>query len=272
MVTPELSNFASSVADAARQVTLQPPDAPIEVENKGSAALFDPVTEADRTAEQAMRRLIEDAYPDHGLAGEELGTKAGSSRYSWSLDPIDGTRSFACGLPTWTTLIALLDHGQPVLGIIDAPRLDERYVGDGNMAWCQSAETRTPLQCSGCTELEQARFSTTDPSLFSGAAEGAFTALRRAVRMTRYGHDGYAYARLAAGTLDLVVECALRPHDYAALIPVVRGAGGVFGDWTGGTDFAAGQVIAAATPQLYQAAVEVIRAGLPASAAGEAPR
>lgn len=272
MVTPELSNFASSLADAARLVTLRSPAGTVAVENKADGGLFDPVTEADRSAEQAMRRLVEEAYPDHGLTGEELGTKAGTSPYSWSLDPIDGTRSYACGLPTWTTLIALLEDRHPVLGIIDAPRLDERYVGDGAAAWCESAETRTPLRCSDCTELQQARFSTTDPFLFGGAAEAAFTALRRAVRMSRYGHDGYGYARLAAGTLDLVVECALRPHDYAALIPIVRGAGGVFGDWTGGTDFAAGEVIAAATPQLYRAAVDVIQAARPASAAGEAPR
>ncbi len=272
MIAPELRNFASHLADAARLVTLAAAAGTIAVENKGGAGLFDPVTEADRAAEKAMRGLIEEAYPDHGFAGEEFGDNPGSSPYSWSLDPIDGTRSYTCGLPTWTTLIALLENGQPVLGIIDAPRLDERYVGDGAATWCECAGTSAALRSSGCTELGEARLSTTDPFLFSGKAQDAFSGLRRAVRTTRYGHDGYGYARVAAGTLDLVIECALKPHDYNALVPVVRGAGGVFGDWLGGTDFAAGQVIAAATPQLYEAVVEVIRTALPPSAGGEAPR
>ncbi|GAA4717097.1 histidinol-phosphatase [Sphingomonas lutea] len=272
MVTPELSNFASHLADAARLVTLASATGMIAVENKGAARLFDPVTEADRAAENAMQRLIGEAYPEHGFAGEEFGEQLGSSPYSWSLDPIDGTRSYVCGLPTWTTLIALLENGQPVLGIIDAPRLDERYVGDGAAAWCERAGISAALQSSGCTELEQARLSTTDPFLFAGQAEDAFAGLRRAVRMTRYGHDGYAYARLAAGTIDLVVECALKPHDYHALVAVVRGAGGVFGDWSGGTDFAAGRVIAAATPQLYEAAVDVIQMAVPPSVGGGALR
>lgn len=271
MVAPALRKFASTLADAARLVTLARSGGTILVENKGGAGLFDPVSEADRAAEKAMCCLIEANYPDHGIAGEELGTKPGSGRYSWSLDPIDGTGSYICGLPTWTSLIALLENGQPVLGIIDAPRLDERYIGDGASAWSECTGTTSALRSSGCTELHEARLSTTDPYLFSGTAEHAFTRLRRAVRMTRYGHDGYGYARLAAGTLDLVVECALKPYDYTALIPVVRGAGGVLGDWTGGTDFAAGQVIAAATPQLYAAAVDLIQAGSP-SVGGEAHR
>lgn len=259
MVAPELKDFASDLADAARLVTLAAAAGPIAVENKGGAGAFDPVTEADRAAESAMRELIARAYPDHGHSGEEFGDSPGSSRYCWSLDPIDGTRSYTCGLPTWTTLIALLDKGEPVLGIIDAPRLDERYVGDGAASWCHVAGTIAELRSSGCTELAEARLSTTDPFLFSGKALESFTELRRTVRTTRYGHDAYAYARLAAGTLDLVVECALKPHDYHALVPVVRGAGGAFGDWAGGADFSAGEVIAAATPELYAAAVELMR-------------
>jgi fructose-1,6-bisphosphatase/inositol monophosphatase family enzyme len=153
-------------------------------------------------------------------------------------------------------LIALLDRGEPSLGIIDSPRLGERYVGNGERSWCETQSGTTELRCSGRTELSNARVSTTDPFLFGET--GAFAALQAQTQTARYGLDAYAYARLAAGTLDLVVECGLKPHDYNALIPVVRGAGGVFGDWSGGTDLADGNVIAAATEQLYEAAVAVM--------------
>jgi myo-inositol-1(or 4)-monophosphatase len=153
-----------------------------------------------------------------------------------------------------------MDNGRPVMGIIDAPCLDELYVGSGQRSWKETAGTRTPLRVSEVGELGQARLATTDPFLFRGDAAAAFEALYRATRITRFGHDAYAYARLASGTIDLVVECELKPHDYQALIPVVRGAGGIFGDWCGGTDFSSGQVIAAATRELYLSAVEIMRA------------
>jgi myo-inositol-1(or 4)-monophosphatase len=158
-----------------------------------------------------------------------------------------------CRLPTWTTLIGFLDEGTPVLGVIDAPALDETYVGAGSESWLIGAGERAPLRASGCSHLAEARFSTTDPFLFDDAA--AFDRIRRAVRVTRYGHDGYAYARLAAGSLDLVIESGLKAYDYNALIPVIRGAGGHIGDWRGGTDFSGGQVVAAASRELYDGAV-----------------
>lgn len=256
IVPLELLELAGRLADAARRETLNRAGAPFAVENKAAGGDFDPVTEADRAAEQVMRALIAEHYPDHGVAGEEFGATQGSSVWSWSLDPIDGTRSFACGLPSWTTLIALLDQGEPRLGIVDAPRLGERYVGNGERSWCETESGATDLRCSGRTELGEARLSTTDPFLFRET--DAFAALRGQTQTARYGLDAYAYARLAAGTLDLVVESGLKPHDYNALIPVVRGAGGVFGDWFGGTDLASGDVIAAASPQLYEAAVAIM--------------
>jgi myo-inositol-1(or 4)-monophosphatase len=168
---------------------------------------------------------------------------------------VDGTRSFTCGLPNWVTLIALLHEGQPVLGLIDAPCLDELYIGHGREASLSRSGAEAPISVGDCRALAEARFSTTDPYLFTGAEAQAFEALRRQVRTARYGHDGYAYARLAAGSLDLVVENSLKPHDYNALIPVVRAAGGMIGDWRGGQDYMAGKIIAAATPQLFEAAV-----------------
>ena len=261
MPAPDLLAFACALADAARRETLRHAGRSIAAEDKsGGAEQFDPVTLADRDAERAMRSLIARHYPDHGVTGEEFGDKAPAGAFTWVLDPIDGTRSYMCGLPTWTTLIALVEDGEPLLGIVDAPALDQRYVGAAGECRLVSGSDGVELRASDCTALAEARLSTTDPFLFAGRAAQAIERVRRAVRTTRYGHDAYAYARLAAGGLDLVVECGLKRHDYAALIPVVRGAGGTFGDWSGGSDFAAGDVIAAATPQLYAAAVAIMSA------------
>jgi myo-inositol-1(or 4)-monophosphatase len=242
-----MMRFAERLAEAARAETLPRWRTGCIAADKNEGGAWDPVTEADRAAERAMRRLIEAEFPDHGIQGEEYGEKAGQGPWSWSLDPIDGTRSFVCGLPSWTTLIALLEEGRPVFGIIDAPALDERYAGPGS-----------GHATSGCTSLAEARLSTTDPYLFAGPDAEAWDRVRRRVRTTRYGLDGYGYARLASGSLDLVIESGLKPHDYNALIPVIRAAGGTIGDWEGGEDFSAGKVIAAATAQLYRAAVEAL--------------
>ena len=241
--------FASRLAEAARAVTLRA--AEFEVEDKSKGGLYDPVTEADREAELAMRALIEADYPDHGIAGEEHEERPARCAHSWSLDPIDGTRSFICGLPSWTTLIALLEDGAPILGLIDAPRLDELYLADGKHAWLNGE----PIRTSPCRALTEARLSTTDPFLFAGGEAEAFERLRRAARVARYGLDAYGYARLAAGAIDLVAESGLKPHDWHALVPVIRGAGGVIGNWRGGADLGEGQILAAATQELFDAAV-----------------
>jgi myo-inositol-1(or 4)-monophosphatase len=252
-----LGSFAVELAAAARQETLPRSREPLAIDDKGPDGLFDPVTESDRAAEQVIRRLIADRYPDHGICGEEFDDQAPDARCVWSIDPIDGTRSYICGLPTWTTLIALLEDGVPVVGLIDAPRLDETYVGTNREAIVIREGEASTLSTSGCKRIREARFSTTDPFLF-GPRSSALQRVLGAVRVTRYGHDGYAYARLAGGTIDLVIECGLKPHDYNALIPVIRGAKGHVGDWAGGTDFTAGDIIAAASRELYDAAVELL--------------
>jgi myo-inositol-1(or 4)-monophosphatase len=221
-----LKSFAQELADAARGETLRRWALGIAADDKSGGAAFDPVTEADREAERVMREMIEARFPVHGIAGEEFPDKAAAGPFVWSLDPIDGTRSFICGMPTWVTLIALLDDGAPALGVIDVPRLGERYLGDCERTLLISAESEKSLSASGCERLADARFSTTDPFLFKGIEADPFAELRKRVRTTRYGHDGYAYARLAAGSIDLVVESGLKAHDYNALIPVVRGSGG----------------------------------------------
>ena len=255
----DFASFARTLARAARKETLTRFGSDLRVENKCVDGPFDPVTDADRSAETAMRRLIEDRFPDHGIRGEEYGDRSSSGPYVWSLDPIDGTRSYVCGLPTWVTLLALLKDGEPVLGLIDAPCLDETYVGSAQGSILERRGLTTGLATSFCTGLSDARLSTTDPYLFEGRAADAFALLRRQTRSVRFGHDGYAYARLAAGTLDLVVECGLKPHDYNALIPVIAGAGGVFGDWSGGKDVSSGNVIAASTQRLYDEAARIMQ-------------
>lgn len=255
-----LTKFACELAAAARAETLPRWRSAGAVDNKATDASFDPVTEADRAAEQAMRRLIEARYPQHGILGEEFPHHLPESALCWSLDPIDGTRAFICGLPSWTTLIALLDRGVPVIGAIDAPRLGERYLGYGGRSVLATTEGEQALAVSGCQRLAEARLSTTDPGLFSSAQLQAFDRVRTAARLTRYGHDAYAYARLAAGTIDLVVEAGLKPYDIHALVPVVRGAGGVIGNWQGGGDLAAGQLVAAASPALFEETVRLLNA------------
>lgn len=254
-----LTQFGRDLATAARTETLARFAETVPVDNKAGPGSYDPVTEADRSAELTMRKLIAERFPDHGISGEEFGDTRADSRYCWSLDPIDGTRSFICGLPTWVTLAALLEDGEPKMGLIDAPCLDELYIGLPGAAWMERPGSRIEMKTSGCRTLAEARLSTTDPFLFEGDAAETFEAVRKGTRTVRFGHDGYAYARLAAGSIDLVVECGLKSHDYNALIPVVCGAGGAFGDWSGGANFGAGNVIAAATVELYDATVAIMR-------------
>lgn len=255
----DFASFARTLARVARKETLSRFGRSLTIDNKGHDGAFDPVTDADRGAEKAMRQLIEDRFPEHGIRGEEFGDRPANGPFEWSLDPVDGTRSFVCGLPTWVTLLALLKDGEPVLGLIDAPCLDETYVGSHAGSALEHQGLTTLLTTSPCTGLSEARLATTDPYLFEGRAGEVFARLRRGTRNVRFGHDGYAYARLAAGTLDLVVECGLKPHDYNALIPVVAGAGGTFGDWHGTRDFSSGNVIAASTRQLYDQAVTIMQ-------------
>jgi myo-inositol-1(or 4)-monophosphatase len=262
MTKPEQRSFATlalQLADAAREVTLRSSAAFAETEDKSEeGGAFDPVTAADRDAERAMRALIEEYFPDHGIEGEEFGSQASDSGYRWFLDPIDGTRAYVCGLPGWTTLIALLHNGEPILGLVDAPAIDERYVGANGSVRLIGPRGSRALAASSCTELSEARLSTTDPFLFEGEEAEGFERLRKAVKVVRYGHDAYAYARLAAGSIDLVAESGLKPHDYWALIPVIRGAGGVVGNWSGDDDISGGDILAAATQSLYEQAVKLL--------------
>lgn len=252
------AGFARSLAAAARLETLPASRGGSTTAQNKLADGFDPVTESDRNSEMAMRRLIEAHFPDHGIKGEEFADRPATGRWCWSLDPIDGTRAYICGLPSWTTLIALLDEGEPVLGIIDVPRLDELYLGYGEQSLLVCGEGERPVATSGCRSLAGARLSTTDPHMFRGAEAEGFERLRRTALLTRYGLDGYGYAVLAGGGLDLIAESGLKPHDYNALVPLVRAAGGAVSNWSGGADLSEGQIVAAASDALLEEAVGLL--------------
>lgn len=236
--------FADTLADAARTAILPYFRAEHGVSHKGGDR-FDPVTDADRASEEAMRALIEREFPDHGIYGEEFGESQGASGYQWVLDPIDGTRAFIAGLPTWGVLIALNYEGKPIVGVMDQPYLDERYRGwnDGANATARGA-TRT-LKARACDAIGDAIISTTDPYLFRGDDEAAaFTRARKSAKLARYGYDCYAYSMIAAGHIDAVIENNLKPFDICALIPIVTGAGGGVCSWTGGDAALGGSVLA----------------------------
>lgn len=258
----EFVDFAHRLADAARLETLPRFRTGLAVDNKLEAA-FDPVTDADREAERTIRALIEAQQPEHGILGEEFGVHLPDAPRRWVLDPVDGTRSFICGAPTWTTLIALEVELVPTIGIIDQPYIGERWCGTPGRTTVTHEGSVRVARTSGCTRLDDARVSTTDPrgvAYFTEDEASAFARLARACKLARFSMDAYAYALLAVGQLDLVVESGLAHYDYAALAPVVRGAGGVISDWNGerfDAD-AGGRVLAAATPDLHAAARAVL--------------
>ena len=255
-----LFDFFADLSATARQAIDEAIGQGLDPADKNAGGVYDPVTEADRSVERALRSMIGARFPLDGIVGEEFGGERADAARVWSLDPIDGTRALVCGLASWTVLVGLVEQGRPIAGMIDAPRLRELVVGDGGRAlMIEDAGTRA-LQASGVASLAEARLSTTDPFLFDAADAPRFERLRKAVRLTRFGLDGYAYARLAAGTIDLVAETGLKPHDWQALVPVVRGAGGVIGNWAGGDDLSGGDVLAAASEALFEEAVGVLAA------------
>lgn len=216
-----------------------------------------PVTIADRTTEALMRDIIASAHPEHSILGEEHGIDAEGADYQWVIDPIDGTKSFISGMPTFGTLLGLTHKGEATLGIIDMPMLDERWVGQKGQP---STFNGSPCKVSAVTELADAMLYCTEPTMFNPEQYQRFEALTKQVAMRRFGGDCYSYGLLASGQIDLVVEGDLKYYDVMALIPVIEGAGGVITDWQGQplTRDWDGLVVAAATPELHQKALAVI--------------
>ncbi|WP_306015360.1 histidinol-phosphatase [Oceanicaulis sp. MMSF_3324] len=259
-VSAELA-LAAQLADAARPIALQHFRTGLHVDAK-PAHEFDPVTEADRAIEARIRAILAEARPEDGVLGEEQAETLGQSGRTWVVDPIDGTRAFIAGLPTWCVLIALYGPDGPLLSVIDQPFTGERFSGvTGQGAWLDHGGSRQSLRTRpAVTRVEDAILSTTDPGLFEGAEADCFSRLAQAAKVRRYGLDAYAYAALAAGGVDLVIESGLKPWDVGALIPVVTGAGGVITNWRGGPAHEGGQMLAAATPQLHAQALEQLAA------------
>ena len=228
------------------------------VENKSRSGGFDPVTQADRAAEAAMRALIKRTFPEHGVVGEELGADRPDAEYVWVLDPIDGTKSFICGLPAWGTLIALTRNGVPIYGMMHQPFTREHFTGDGSAARYRGPAGDRALRVRPCASLRDAVLLTTSPLLMQDADRTAFQRVEQLVRLPRYGGDCYSYCMLAAGHLDLVVETELKPYDIAALIPIITGAGGIVTTWEGKPAQAGGRIIAAGDPRVHAAAMKLL--------------
>ncbi|MEM7710883.1 MAG: histidinol-phosphatase [Pseudomonadota bacterium] len=247
---------AHALADAARGVTLRHFRTAMEVESK--AAGFDPVTCADREAEAAMRAILSERCPADGVLGEEAEAIPGTSGWTWVLDPIDGTRGFICGTPTWGVLIALQDATGPRFGIVDQPFTGERFEGGPDGArWTRGDDIRV-LRVRRTDVLADATILTTFPEVGTSDEGAAFGRVAARCRLTRYGLDCYAYALLAAGHVDLVIEAGLHPYDIAAPVALIQAAGGIVTDWSGGPAHGGGRAVAAATPALHRAALDLL--------------
>jgi len=251
--------FAHRLADAAREVIGPYFRKRIDVVDKGPAGFFDPVTEADKRAEQAIRALIEKSYPVDAILGEEYGDTAGTSGYRWVLDPIDGTRAFIAGQPLWGTLIALEHQDRAVIGLLDQPFLKERFVGAGGKTEFRNAGGLVPLSTRECARLADAVICTTHPMLhFREDEREHYWRVERLCRLSRYGGDCYAYALIALGFVDLVIETDLKRWDIAPIIPIVEGAGGIVTNWQGEDISRGGNVIAAGDPRVHAEALRVL--------------
>lgn len=251
-------DLAQRLADRAREITGHYFRGDFQVEHKPDLS---PVTVADRETESAMRSMIAAAFPDHGILGEEYGGERTDARHLWVLDPIDGTKRFTTGHAQFGTLVALLCDGRPILGVLDMPQLNERWLGAAGRATRHSDRRgiRT-ARTRACADLGAATLYTTSPQMFEGADFVAFERLRKAAGMPLFGGECYAYGLLASGFCDLVIEADMAPYDYLSHIPVVSGAGGVITDWQGrplGLE-ADGRVLAAGDAALHRAAIELL--------------
>jgi histidinol phosphatase-like enzyme (inositol monophosphatase family) len=247
------AEFLRSIARAAAGETLPRFRTQGAIANKLETG-FDPVTEADREAERVIRALIREAFPEHGILGEEYGIENADSPHRWIIDPIDGTRAFISGIPVWGTLVGLTVEGDAVAGLMSQPFTGELFWATEQEAFYEGPGGRRPLATRKVTSLSDAILFTTTPVRFKGAARGRFEGLERTVRLSRYGTDCYAFAMLAAGQVDVVADPGLEAYDIAALIPLIERAGGVVTTFDGGPAEGGGDILAAATPELHAAA------------------
>jgi inositol-phosphate phosphatase/L-galactose 1-phosphate phosphatase/histidinol-phosphatase len=252
--TDQFLALAIDLADAAGEAIRPYFRRPIAVDDKPDLS---PVTAADRAAEAAMRDLIAQRFPAHGIIGEEFGSEREEAEFVWVLDPIDGTKSFISGVPLFGTLIALAHHGRPILGIIDQPIARERWIGAAGRS---TTFNGNPVRTRPCAALAAATVFSTSPDMFVGADVAAHAKIAAAAKLVRYGADCYAYGVLALGFIDLVVEASNKPYDFCAIPPIVEGAGGIAGDWRGAplTLASDGRVLVAGDRRAHQQALALL--------------
>ncbi|MCH4093939.1 MAG: histidinol phosphate phosphatase [Acetobacter peroxydans] len=263
MTTREIDLYvevANALADTVRCVVRPWFRRGIAVESKGDES---PVTVADRSAERVMRALLAERLPHHGVFGEEFGQENPGAPYQWLLDPVDGTRAFVTGRPSFGTLIALFHEGKPLLGVLDQPILEERWLGVSGRETVFSSSLGGRIG-TRAVSLGDAEMSCTSPEMLEAAPHDGWKTLKARARRMTWGGDCYAYGLLALGQLDLIAECDMKPWDWGALVPIVQGAGGVMTRWDGSALRMEGDgtVLAAASPALHTAACEALRSGV----------
>ena len=254
----EILQFATRIAVASGSIARQYFRSSLSVDTK-SRTRFDPVTEADRGIERFLRDKISRRWPDHGILGEEQGETLGND-YTWIIDPIDGTRGFVAGVPTWGTLLGLVHKGRPLLGLMHQPFVRETFYADRSGAWLKQGGKVRTLQTRSTRRVEDAIICATHPDMFgTGRDRVAFNQLQAACRYSRFGTDCYGYCLLAAGFVDLVVEADLQAYDILPLLPLIESAGGVVTDWQDNPATKGGRIIAAANKRLHKAALELLK-------------
>jgi myo-inositol-1(or 4)-monophosphatase len=258
MTVIDFASFVDELASVSGHTILPFFRTALAVENK-KAGGFDPVTAADRAAEQAMRALISRTFPDHGILGEEYGAERTDAEYVWVLDPIDGTKSFISGMPAWGTLIGLMRFGEPVFGMMHQPFIGERFTGDGGAARYRGPAGDRDLRVRACESLSDALLYTTSPLLMNEADRATFRTVENAAKLSRYGGDCYAYCMLAAGQIDLIIETEINPYDIVALIPIVTGAGGIITTWENEPAQAGGRIVVAGDERVHRQAREMLK-------------
>lgn len=259
MTAIDFTSFVNQLASVSGDTILPFFRTALAVENKQAGGGFDPVTVADRAAEDAMRQTIRNVFPEHGILGEEYGAEQSSSEYVWVLDPIDGTKSFIAGMVAWGTLIGLMRFGEPVYGMMHQPFTRERFSGDGGAAHYDGPGGARDLHVRACAAVADAVLFTTSPLLMNKADRAAFERVEGKVKLSRYGGDCYAYCMLAAGHIDLIIETEIKPHDIVPLIPIVTGAGGVVTTWEGGSAQAGGRIVAAGDSRVHENAMAMLK-------------
>ncbi len=259
MTAIDFASFVDQLATVSGETILPFFRTALSIENKKSGG-FDPVTAADRAAEDAMRSLIRRYFPAHGILGEEYGSERTDAEYIWVLDPIDGTKSFISGMVAWGTLIGLMRFGEPVFGMMHQPFVRERFSGDGGAARYRGPAGNRDLRVRACESLGEALLFTTSPLLMNDSDRTIFRRVEDKVKLSRYGGDCYAYCMLAAGHIDLVIETEIKPHDIVPLIPIIAGAGGIVTTWENGPPLAGGRIVAAGDRRVHAAALEILQA------------